>query len=165
MGPLFSFQGGDAMTSSASVPKIAPGPPCHPIVGHLPELSHDPLRFLLRVRREYGDVVRLQIGPALGHLVSHPDWIHYVLAAHHENYHKSPDYRAIQPLVGKGLVTSEDDLWRRQRQLIQPAFHLDCLKAFGPLIVETTQGMLDRWQSYLASGEPFDVAEEMSRSR
>src|SRR5688572_15969593 len=73
--------------------KIAPGPPGRPIVGNLNEFREDRLRFLLSVRQEYGDVVRLQLGPRLAHLVSHPDWIRYVLATHHDNYHKSEQYR------------------------------------------------------------------------
>src|SRR5207248_2143171 len=69
---------------------------------------------------------------------------------------------ATERLVGKGLVTSEGELWRRDRQLAQPAFHLDRIKAFGTLMTESTQAMLERWQSYATSGEPFDIAPELS---
>ena len=131
----------------------------------LNEFREDRLWFLLGVRQEYGDVVRFQIGPRLVHLVSHPDWIHYVLATHHDNYHKSEQYRreATERLVGQGLVTSEGELWQRDRKLAQPAFDLDRIKAFGTLMTDSTQAMLERWQSYATSGESFDIAPEMSR--
>jgi hypothetical protein len=48
------------MNSPSSSRKIAPGPSGHPIVGSLNEFREDRLRFLLSVRQEYGDVVRLQ---------------------------------------------------------------------------------------------------------
>src|SRR5262245_52977295 len=97
-----------AMNPPDSAHRIAPGPPGHPIIGVLNEFREDRLRFLLNMRQEYGDVVRLQFGPRLVHLVSHPDWIHCVLATHHDNYHKSEQYHreATERLVGKGLVTS-----------------------------------------------------------
>ena len=44
-------------------------------MGSLFEVRRDPLSFLTRVAREYGDVVRLRVGPADFYLLSHPDHV------------------------------------------------------------------------------------------
>jgi cytochrome P450 len=150
------------MATPAAARKIAPGPPGQPLLGNLNEIRKDILRFLLDVRREYGDVARVKLGPQVLHLVSHPAWIRYVLATHQANYHKSAEYRAIEPLVGRGLVTSEGELWTHQRKLIQPGFHLDRIRAFGTLMTDAAQAMLARWQGHAESDQPFDVAPEMA---
>jgi cytochrome P450 len=140
---------------------IAPGPPGDPIFGHLRALRRDPLGFLLDARRVYGDIARLQMGPRTAHLVSRPDWIGRVLTTHQHAYRKSADYQKIESVVGKGLLTSEGDLWRRQRRLAQPAFQPDRLDLFVAPMAEATAAMLDRWEGHAASGRSLDIAPEL----
>ena len=48
----------------------------------------------------------------------------YILQKNQKNYTKSKiQTRDLVKYVGQGLLTSEGDLWKKQRQLIQPAFH------------------------------------------
>jgi len=42
------------------------------------------------------------------------------------------------------LVTSEGSLWLKQRRLMQPMFHREKIAAFGTMMTDCTQGMLDR---------------------
>jgi cytochrome P450 len=42
---------------------------------------------------------------------------------------KSDSYDIVKPLIGMGLLTSNGDLWKKQRRLIEPAFHTDNLKS------------------------------------
>jgi cytochrome P450 len=62
-------------------------------------------------------------------------------------------------LLGDGLLTSEGEHHRRQRRLVQPAFHRDRLAGYGAVMVERTAIVRDRWQP----GQPFDVLQEMMR--
>ena len=62
-------------------------------------------------------------------------------------------------LLGDGLLTSEGDHHRRQRRLVQPAFHRDRLAGYGAVMVERSAVVRDQWQS----GQPFDVLQEMMR--
>jgi cytochrome P450 len=142
---------------------IAPGPAGLPVLGSLRPFQKDPLQFLLGLRRDYGDVVRFRMGPRLAHLVSRPEWVRHVLATHHENYGKSVLYRRLEPTLGKGLLTSDGAFWRRQRRIAEPAFHLEQIGGFAATMVGVTAAMLARWETYAASGEPFDIVPEMSR--
>jgi len=44
-------------------PSRTPGPRARRIRGFLPEFRKDPLTLVTRVAQEYGDIVRLQLGP------------------------------------------------------------------------------------------------------
>lgn len=48
----------------------------------------------------------------------------YVLQKNQKNYHKSQiQTKDLAKYIGRGLLTSEGEHWKRQRKLIQPAFH------------------------------------------
>lgn len=110
------------------------------------------------------DLVYYRIGPFTGYLVNHPDAIQYILRKNIHNCSKENyDYRVLKPVLGEGLLTAESDRWRRQRRLIQPAFHHQQTEAFGPKAVGAATEMLVHWDTNSARGEPIDVAGEMSR--
>ena len=65
--------------------------------------------------------------------VAHPDGVKRILQENHANYLKSQDYQLLKGLLGNGLVTSEGELWLRQRRLIQPAFHRQRVAEFASI--------------------------------
>lgn len=67
---------------------LPPGPKGHFILGNLRDFAGDVLGFHERCRIEYGDVVRLKIGPRTIYLINHPDLIHEVLVSNHRNFIK-----------------------------------------------------------------------------
>ena len=129
------------------------------MVGNLLAYSRDPLGFLSRCSREYGDVVRLGFPGPPAYLISHPDGVEYVLVKNNKNFVRDRYTRAELSILGNGLLVNEGDSWRRQRRLAQPAFHRRRVEAFGETMVAFTERMLDRWRS----GEVRDVHEEAMR--
>ena len=85
-------------------------------------LRDDPLGTFAADARQYGDVVSYRFGPTLPPLtlVSRPDLVQQVLQRNHRNYRRSPFYKLLEPLLGKGLVTNDGPSWLRQRRLMQP---------------------------------------------
>ncbi len=81
------------------------------------------LGFFERCAREYGDIVGVRLGPRRIFLVTHPDYVEYVLATANRNFTHSYVRRLMRPFLGDGLLTSESDTWLRQRRMVQPAFH------------------------------------------
>jgi cytochrome P450 len=86
-----------------------------------------------RLREQFGDVVRLATLPHPVYLVSHPEAVHYVLRENARNYRKGWLLKPIAALQGQGLLTSEGDLWARQRRL-QPAFHPQQLYVYAVMV-------------------------------
>jgi cytochrome P450 len=149
-----------ALRPASSGARLAPGPR-GPISGL--GLMRDPLRFLEKIFRQYGDVVHLRLMNLNIYAIAHPEGIKHALQDNHRNYTKSFDYQILARLLGNGLVTSEGALWLRQRRLMQPMFHKQKIAAFGTMMTECTADMLERWNGRAESGEAFDVVTEMMR--
>jgi cytochrome P450 len=114
---------------------------------------------MLEGLREYGDVFRFELGPWLFHQLAHPDHVRHVLVDHARNYPRSWHYDRVK-VIGEGLVTTEGPAWRRLRRMVQPAFHPAPLGALAGVMTEATDAMRRRWGAYVASGQPFDAAQE-----
>jgi cytochrome P450 len=124
----------------------------------------DPLGFLLQGVRQFGDVFRYSIGPFTFHVLARPEHVKHVLQDRWANYPRSFLYRFTRPVIGDGLVSVEGDEWRRQRRTIQPGFNPARVDAMATAMTDRIAAMLDRWaQTFAASGEPFDLAQEMIR--
>ena len=104
--------------ASNSTHQTAPGPRGYPIIGLLHKFMQDPLQFLVDVGDQYGDVVRMRLGPRLVHLLNHPNHIKYILQDNYSNYCKR--FKNMKSVFGEGLGTTDGDFWRHQRRLSQP---------------------------------------------
>jgi cytochrome P450 len=60
-------------------------------------------------------------------------------------------------MTGLGLLTSEGDLWQRQRRLLQPPFTARAVTRFDHVMTSTAETLLARWQAASAQGQPVDV--------
>ncbi|WP_394824355.1 cytochrome P450 [Pendulispora albinea] len=126
------------------------------------EAMRDLLGFFGDAAREHGDVVRFDFAPYTYVMLNSPETIKHVLVDNAKNYVKGVNYKALQLVLGQGLVTSEGDFWRRQRKLAQPAFHRERLATFVERMTEATAEMLVRWGAY-ADRATVDVHDEMMR--
>jgi len=118
----------------------------------------DPLRFLLHLTREYGDVVQYPSAYGPVYLINHPDHVGRILQ--NKNYLRVP---LLKLALGMGLITSEGPYWRDQRHLAQPAFHQKCIATFDHLMTGATEAMLRRWEAFADTGQPIEIAAEMTR--
>jgi cytochrome P450 len=156
---------GQSIGSLAEGLPVAPqvsGPRFRTPFGFLAAMRRDPLTLLTSWHRRYGDVVEIRFTPFRSFLFVHPDHIRHILQENHRNYWKGIVFQKLKRIAGEGLVFSDGPLWRRQRQLIQPAFHRERIAGLGSMMVEKTTALLERWQPHVAEGRPLDVADEMS---
>ena len=117
----------------------------------------------LALNARYGDVVRFPLWPGRALIIgSTPEFAQHVLQDHHRNYKKAVTYSFLEPVVGKGLLTSEGDFWLRQRRLVAPIFHRRRVRQYARTMVETTQELLEDWER-LDDGENLDVSQAMSQ--
>jgi cytochrome P450 len=136
-----------------------PGPKGHLLVGVLPEFRKDPSGFLEKIARQYGDVVYLPLGRQHIYYVGHPEAVREILITHQNKFKKSRMLERARVLLGDGLLTSEGDHHRRQRRLVQPAFHRDRLAGYAAVMVDRAAVVRDQWQP----GQTFDMLREMMR--
>lgn len=124
------------MNTSTTTPPEAPGPRGWPLLGVLPQVAKNPLAALTVIAREYGDIVRVPLGPRLVYLVTHPDLIKHVLVDNAAHYSKGRTWEKTRGYLGDGLATAEGELWRRQRRLMQPQFHREAVGGLADVIAE-----------------------------
>jgi cytochrome P450 len=143
--------------SSASA-RRPPGPKGLPLFGNLLDLSRDILRYYDEWSRQYGDVVALRLAAWPAILLNRPEYIEYVLVKNHRNFIKFPFFfRHVRAIFGQGLLTSEGEVWHRQRRLMAPAFHDQRLAGYGEATVRFSERMLENWQP----GAPRDLHVDM----
>lgn len=139
--------------------KLPPGPRGLPIIGNVLEPRGDAIGYFTKCFRDYGDIVFVRFLGVPMCLINRPDCIESVLVTQNNNFEKSKDYRALRRVLGNGLLTSEGEFWRRQRKLVQPAFHQARIAAYAEVMVGYTERMLASWKD----GEERDVHEAMMR--
>ena len=124
----------------------------------------DALTALVRMFERHGDVFRV-FSPALDleiWVLSHPDHMRYVLVDNHGNFTKGVGIERVAILLGNGLMTSEGAHWRKQRKLVQPAFHRSVIAAWMPHVKAANERLASRWSAAARGGTPINITQDMS---
>jgi cytochrome P450 len=94
-------------------------------------------------------------------ILNEPGAIRYVLLDNAANYIKSEvGRRLLEPGLGRGLLTSEGDTWKRHRRIMAPAFDPRSVTSYAPIMTEVTQALLEKWDA-LPDGSELDAAAAM----
>ncbi len=137
-------------------PNYPPGPKS--VFAAYVKLYRDPLGFMARMGRDYGDIAHLQAGQRHDYLINHPDYIKAVLLAGEDVMLRSFP-RPLKRLLGNGLLTVQGEAHRCQRQLLQPMFHQNQIAHCATLMAEQGASFSDKWRD----GQTLDIAAEMLR--
>jgi enediyne biosynthesis protein E7 len=126
--------------------------------------TDDSLERMIELFARHGDTYRVFV-PArrsYTYVIHHPDDVKRVLVANHRNYTKGVGLDRVRILLGKGIMTSEAELWKRQRYMMQPLFHRRVITEFARVIGEANDRFIARWEALAARGERLNVTDEMS---
>jgi cytochrome P450 len=125
----------------------APGPTGADMLRAVPRIRADAPGFLAESRQRWGEVVEFPMPRRPAFSVSDPQAVRRVLQDNHRNYDKATvQYRTLAVVTGQGLLTSDGPLWRRQRRLVQPAFHARTLDAVAARAAEAAGRVLAGWE-------------------
>ncbi|MBL8954564.1 MAG: cytochrome P450 [Myxococcaceae bacterium] len=108
----------------------------------------------------HGDLVRLPIPGRRIFFTKNPADFRRILSERTDLYRKSQDYRLLGQLVGDGLLTSEGEVWKRDRRLIQTLFHHQLVAHFVARINAVARQTFERWPSL---GGRVCISTEMTR--
>lgn len=136
-----------------------PGPPASLFSAIAFGPARDPIGFFSRLARDHGDLVYVRMGGEHVYFVNDPVDIKDVLVTNQRFFHKGRGLERSRRLLGRGLLTSEDDLHRKQRRLIQPAFHRDRIASYADVMTMYGGRVCDSW----TNGTTIDAAQEMNR--
>ena len=109
---------------------IAPAPkrslPPHPkkahwLFGNVYHLLKDPISYLRESSPHFKGIFTLTSRLINIVVITDPEYVKYVMLDNNKNYKKWFKNDVLELILGKGLLTSEGDFWRKQRRLAQPA--------------------------------------------
>ncbi|RDI71809.1 cytochrome P450 [Halopelagius longus] len=137
-----------------------PGPKGVPVFGSSRHYARDPFTFLTNVAEAYGDVIHFGLGPIDTYMLTNPADVERVLVTEDAKFHK-PDFQddAIGTLLGDGLLLSEGETWRKQRELAKPAFDPRRIASLSGVMTDHATAMVEEWED----GDVRDVQLEMAR--
>jgi cytochrome P450 len=122
----------------------------------------DSLGYLTQLSRQYGDVAAFKVAGQQYYLVNNPDYIRDILVTRNANFTKGPALQRAKVILGEGLLTSEGEVHRRQRRLVQPAFHPKRVDTYAQVMADAALDTCRRWQS-LANEPEIHMHAEMMR--
>ncbi|WP_031427245.1 cytochrome P450 [Flavimarina sp. Hel_I_48] len=124
-------------------------------VRHANEILNKPLPFHAENFKRHGDTFQLNLGFGQSVVFSRDaGFVQHALQKNQKNYSKSPiQTKDVAKYVGEGLLTAEGEHWRRQRKMIQPAFHKKQLYTLLGRIQEAINTELNR----IKTGEKIDI--------
>lgn len=124
--------------------------------------ARDPLGFLIRHQRRYGDIFTLSF-PYFGRLVyvADPALVKELFTGSPERFHAGEaNATVLEPALGPNSVLTLDETpHMRQRKLLLPPFHGEQIRRYGDLIREITLGEMEGWPT----GEPFALRPHTQR--
>jgi cytochrome P450 len=136
----------------------------HWLGGCLRQIQREPLDLYRNAWREHGDFIKFRAIPGFYmYLLAHPAAIEYVLQGNMKNYRKPDSFnQSVKLLAGQGILTSEGELWRHQRRIMQPAFARHAVSSLTGHITSAVAKFVDEWNRQ-ADGRSVDVLEETMR--
>jgi cytochrome P450 len=110
----------------------------------------------------FGDTFRASVCGTSVYATRNLEFAHHVLVGNWQNYVKGQFIKRVAFLLGNGLMVSEGELWKRQRRMIQPAFHPQSIASLAQMIIDVNAALLEKWQSAARAGASVNVTRDVS---
>lgn len=127
--------------------------PKSPTLLQIAQWIFNPLGYMKKNRTEYGDIFQAYVSwgktnPLL--MLSEPKALQYILTHDTGKEFTAPGEvnRILEPLLGRqNLILLSGNEHQRRRKLVTPPFHGERLKAYGNIIQNITQQVIDQWST------------------
>lgn len=129
------------------------------------DFSHDivprVLSFYHEWTKTYGQMFLLWFGPTPRITLTDLELVREILSVKFDDYEKTDAHTIVRKLEGDGLLNLKGKKWAQHRGILNPAFHMQHLRAFIPGMAESATDMLDKWESLIESGfDEIEVSEQ-----
>jgi cytochrome P450 len=127
-------------------------------------MSLNPVQVLSKYIQLRGQTFRFYFGGVREAIVTtDPAVIQHVLKTNAENYHKSEiQVKRMGHFLGKGLLTSEGEVWKTQRRLIQRGFERKQLEVLSSIMQESLADSMRSFDEQIRIG-PIDIYPQLMK--
>jgi cytochrome P450 len=137
--------------------KVPPGPSGD----YSPE--EDLFLWMNRNFERYGDIYKALVYGSNVYVVSAPQYCERVLRRNWQNYaRKGLVVQRIKLALGHNLITSNGELWARQRRMIQPAFTKNAIGSLIDMIADVNVEVLEKWKAAARNRKTVNVTKDLS---
>ena len=134
--------------------------PARGLSGNLRELLAAPYAFLADAAERHDGIASFRVFHRTFVVVSDARLIEQALVTDAALFVKGRQYKNVQMLIGRGLVTLPDGPWQEHRRVIQPGFHRKALTHLAGVVTSAVERRLAEWREG-GSGRPFPVVTGM----
>jgi cytochrome P450/protein-S-isoprenylcysteine O-methyltransferase Ste14 len=138
----------DALAAAAGLPPLPPGVPqlsALPLFGNMRERLANPIGLVTRARRELGDIGVFRAGPLPIVLLHAPRDVESFLQARTCDFTRGLGFEVLRPVLGDGLFTCPEDIWKPQRRLAQSSLQMKQVQASVPHWTSVAFNWTRRW--------------------
>ena len=137
--------------------RLPPGP------GEGYKATEDLLEWMRSNTERYGDIYQSSLYGQRVYVINSPEAADHVLLRNWRNYpRKGQAVKRIALSLGNGLISSNGDVWARQRRMIQPAFKRESIRVFFDVFLRVSAALLAKWESAARLGASVDVTLDVS---
>lgn len=109
-----------------------------PFIGNLLDFQRDRLDLYRRIHEQCGDIGGYTLFSKPFIVLANAECTRQVLIEKHSDFERSPVMLMMKPILGEGLLTTNNAANSRQRQWINPAFQAERFPQYAQTIVEQT---------------------------
>ncbi len=115
------------------------------IAGHARAYGNDSLAFFEQCEA-LGPIVRARVLHRRFYVVTGPELLEQVLVKRAASFTKPLFLQQLKLIFGDGLLTSNGDLWRHRRRVLQPVFHRSRIAGYMASVSHNVAAMLADWR-------------------
>jgi len=131
-----------------------------PILNHLLKFKSNPYEFIKKYREKLGGIFSFQLFNRSFYVLSDPQHIKHVLVTNSKNYSRKKSYEFLEEMLGKGLLTTVGEEWKKRRRIAQPGFYKEQLKGLVAEMERSVKECMNNWDS--STGLSKDLYHEMN---
>jgi cytochrome P450 len=124
--------------------------------------SQDLLRWMDGQFQCYGDIFKASIFGVSAYVIRRPEYAQHILRTNWQNYGRGQAIKRIALLLGNGLIVSEGEFWKRQRRMVQPAFHRNAIATLTSMITAANTRLLEKWRQAARERQNVNVTRDVS---
>jgi cytochrome P450 len=136
--------------------QIPPGPAEHY------NTADDLLSWMGEQFSRFGNTYKASIYGSSVYAIRDLQHVQHVLRENWQNYTKGLLFKRVALLLGNGIVVSGGELWKKQRRMIQPAFHPKAIGVLTKLIRPSNLALLERWEQAAQKKVSVNVTRDVS---